>query len=203
MCKQTWAIIDIVQIIQHFKQKCSKKYKQTKVLPSVPIFPGVTRNRFFWLHRAFRICSTWHVFCPCFDKKRLRDLPRQITRHDWNYLYLWEFPMHSTDNTNSSFLLTLISILILSLLTLSVQSESCLQLQFMLSICYHLGQQGCILSNTCTNGFLPNLPFKLWSLIHIFREFLLMSCYRNEKYLLSTGDCCFSTSKIFYLLCFL
>lgn len=91
---------------------------------------GSQATDFFWLHRAFRICSTWHVFCPCFDKKRLRDLPRQITRHDSNYLYLWEFQMHSTDNTNSSFLLTLISILILSLLTLSVQSESCLQLVY-------------------------------------------------------------------------
>lgn len=127
---QTNAIIDIVQIIQHFQQEGSKKHKQTEVLPNVPILSGVTGNRFFFVHRTFRICSTWHAFGPCYYKKRLRDLPRQIERHGWYYSYLWEFPLHLLDNTNSSFLLSFGSVLNLSLLMLNVWSEPCLMLQF-------------------------------------------------------------------------
>lgn len=99
------------------------------------------RNRFFWLHRAFRICSTWCVFGPCFDKGRLRDLPRQLARHGWNYLYLWQFLMHLTDNTDSNSLLSLSSALILPLLTLNARkigSKSSLQLRSRNTFCMWL-----------------------------------------------------------------
>lgn len=60
-------------------------------------------------------------FGHCFVKKRLRDLPRHIARCGWSYLYQWEFPVHLTDNTDSSFLLSLGNVLILPLFTLNVQ----------------------------------------------------------------------------------